>query len=256
MSLGGIEIIGHRGYAARFPENTLPSLEGAVDAGADSVEFDVRVAACGTPVLFHDETLERTTDGAGLLAERPLEALRTLDAGRWFDPSFAGTRIPTLAEALAAVLRPERSRRLRRVYVELKAVRGPDDIPEILQVVAGTPAPERVVLISLDAAILAEVRRHDQRVRIGYVVEAEEALAAALRSVRSDPRALIDPDHRILTKDPHRTAGWIEEGLRVVTWTVNDDAVARELLALGVRRLTTDDPGGLLASVRGIAVAS
>jgi glycerophosphoryl diester phosphodiesterase len=250
-----MEIIGHRGYAARFPENTLPSLEGALAAGADSVEFDVRVAACGTPVLFHDETLERTTDGSGGLADRAFEALRGLDAGGWFDPAFAGTRIPSLAEALDAVFRPGRGRRPRRVYVEVKAVRVPEDLPRIVQVVRRSPAPERVVLISLDPAILSGVRRHDDRVRIGYVVEAEEGLPEALRSVRSDPRALLDPDHRILRKDPERTAGWIEEGLRIVTWTVNDDAHARELLALGVRRITTDDPGGLLASVRGLSLA-
>ena len=63
--MGKIEIIGHRGYSARAPENTLVSLDAALTAGAPAVEFDVHVASGGTPVVIHDETLDRTTDGEG-----------------------------------------------------------------------------------------------------------------------------------------------------------------------------------------------
>ena len=79
--LGDIEIIGHRGYASRAPENTLVSLEAALRAGARAVEFDVHVASCGTPVVIHDETLDRTTDGEGPVLRQTVEQLRTLDAG-------------------------------------------------------------------------------------------------------------------------------------------------------------------------------
>jgi glycerophosphoryl diester phosphodiesterase len=117
---GPPEIIGHRGYPDRFPENTLPSLEGALEAGCRSLEWDVKVTADGVPVLFHDETLERTTDGEGPLAERTLGELRELDAGAWFHPRFRGTRIPTLREALEAV-----AGRVERIYPEVKAARSP-----------------------------------------------------------------------------------------------------------------------------------
>lgn len=249
MTPGGVEIIGHRGYAARFPENTLPSLLAALDAGAASVEFDVRVAACGTPVLFHDETLERTTNGEGPLALQALGELRRLDAGASFAPRFAGTAIPTLEEALRVTLGRPDGPRAWRVYAEIKAVRTARDLERIAQLVRQTRAPERVVLISLDFDLLAALRRLDDRLRVGYVVADRSELDAALRMVRGDARALLDPDHALLRADPGRTSGWIEEGLRLVTWTVNDDLHARELLALGVRRLTTDEPGGLLPGV-------
>jgi glycerophosphoryl diester phosphodiesterase len=253
MTQAGVEIIGHRGYAARFPENTLPSLIAALDAGATSVEFDVRVAACGTPVLFHDETLERTTDGRGPVASHPLGELRMLDAGAWFHPRFKGTAVPTLEEALRVTLGRPDGPRARRVYVEVKAVRERRDLERILDLVRKARFPDRVVMISLDFALLDALRHLDARIPLGYVVADEAELAEALVRVRSDARALLDPDQRILRSDPVRTSGWIEEGIRLVTWTVNEELHARELLALGVRRLTTDEPGSLLPGVARVA---
>ena len=80
------EIIAHRGYSAVAPENTLAAVERALEAGADAVEWDVHVAACGTPVLIHDASLGRTTNGFGPVRRRSLSQLQALDAGSWFDP--------------------------------------------------------------------------------------------------------------------------------------------------------------------------
>jgi glycerophosphoryl diester phosphodiesterase len=249
MSPRGVEIIGHRGYAARFPENTLPSLLGALDAGATSLEFDVRVAACGTPVLFHDPSLERTTSGEGLVAEHSLETLRALDAGSWFSPEFAGTPIPTLQEALGATLARTGGPRARRLYVELKAVQGPGDLVRILELLNGSGGRDRIVVISLDFELLAQLRAMDPDLLLGYVVESEERLEEALPKVRADGRSLLDPNQALLRKDPARTSSWIEEGLRLATWTVNEESHARALLAMGVRRLTTDEPGQVLGGL-------
>src|SRR5438128_1848147 len=94
---GRVRVVGHRGAAAHAPENTIASLELGVREGADDVEFDVQRTADGVPVLLHDETCDRTTDGSGPLRERTSAAVSALDAGSWFGPSFAGERVPTLA---------------------------------------------------------------------------------------------------------------------------------------------------------------
>ena len=94
-------VIGHRGAAAVAPENTLASLRRAKELGAGWVEFDVKLTRDGAAVLIHDERLERTTDGRGEVARTTLAELRKLDAGAWFDPAFAGERVPTLGDALA-----------------------------------------------------------------------------------------------------------------------------------------------------------
>jgi glycerophosphoryl diester phosphodiesterase len=94
----------HRGYSAAFPENTLAALEAALDAGAGLVEIDLQRSADGAVVIFHDDTLDRTTDGSGPVAGHTLAELQALDAGSWFGPQFAGEPIPTLDQALAAAI--------------------------------------------------------------------------------------------------------------------------------------------------------
>lgn len=93
--------IAHRGGGALAPENTLAGISLAARLGFRAVEFDVMLSADGIPVLFHDETLERTTDGRGKLAEHTLSQLRKLDAGSKHHPAFVGEAIPTLDEALS-----------------------------------------------------------------------------------------------------------------------------------------------------------
>lgn len=95
-----IEIVVHRGANALAPENTVASAFAALEHGATWVEVDVRAASDGVLFNLHDETLDRTTNGRGLLAETPSSVVSQLDAGRWFGPQFAGLRVPTIAEML------------------------------------------------------------------------------------------------------------------------------------------------------------
>jgi len=97
---GRVHVCGHRGYSLHYPENTMPALEAAKAAGATTVEIDVVLTRSGEPVLLHDLVVDRTTDGHGFAAVLTLAELRRLDAGVRFDPRFAGTKVPLLAEAL------------------------------------------------------------------------------------------------------------------------------------------------------------
>jgi glycerophosphoryl diester phosphodiesterase len=93
-------ILGHRGAPREAPENTLASLRRALELGLDGVEYDVHAAQGGEPVLLHDETLDRTTDLTGPVADRPLSELVHADAGGWFAQRFVGEPVPLLEEAL------------------------------------------------------------------------------------------------------------------------------------------------------------
>ncbi len=104
MTLKIPKIIGHRGCAAYAPENTLEGLHTAADMGVEWVEFDVKLTKDHIPVLFHDDTLERTTNGHGLVAETTYEDIKQLEAGSWFGDSFAGIKIPTLEEAIDVLI--------------------------------------------------------------------------------------------------------------------------------------------------------
>ncbi|MFZ2398989.1 MAG: glycerophosphodiester phosphodiesterase family protein [Smithella sp.] len=93
-------VIAHRGASAYYPENTIPSFEGAIEMGADMVELDVQLTSDKEVVVFHDEKISRCTDGRGRIADYTLASLKKLDAGSWFDKDFKNARIPALAEVL------------------------------------------------------------------------------------------------------------------------------------------------------------
>ncbi|MBP7722590.1 MAG: glycerophosphoryl diester phosphodiesterase [Alphaproteobacteria bacterium] len=105
MALKLPKIIGHRGAAAYAPENTLEGIHTAADMGVEWVEFDVKLTKDQVPILFHDETLERTTNGGDTpIAQLTYDEIRQFEAGSWFADSFAGIKIPTLEEALEVVI--------------------------------------------------------------------------------------------------------------------------------------------------------
>ena len=98
MSLKLPLIIGHRGAKGYAPENTIESIRTAADMNVEWVELDVKLTKDNVPIIFHDETLDRTTNGSGLVAETLYEDIRQLEAGSWFADSFAGIKVPTLEE--------------------------------------------------------------------------------------------------------------------------------------------------------------
>ena len=98
-----IGTIAHRGASAFAPENTLAAIEKAIGMSFDYVELEIGVSRDGVPVVVHDKTVDRTTDGSGAVHTLDWDELRQLDAGSWFDPRFRGERIPSLEEALAVM---------------------------------------------------------------------------------------------------------------------------------------------------------
>jgi len=229
------EVIGHRGFAARAPENTLASLRMALEAGADAVECDIHTAGDGTPVLLHDETLERTTSGSGPVTARSVEELGELDAGLWFDSDFRGEPLPTLAGALATVGESGAG-----MYVEVKGVRRPDDLEFVVDAACEADMLERIVFISMKWSLLEGVRTLAPAALLGYIVEHPARLDAALERARGDPRSLIDFDARILLGDPSIVRRVEDASVPVAVWTVDTLADAKRLLELGVRRITTN----------------
>src|SRR5579859_2813159 len=97
---GRVWVIGHRGAMGRCPENTMASFERGLELGADWVELDVHLTRDGALAVIHDESVDRTTNGHGLVKDHSLAELKRLDAGAWFGPAFAGARVPILDEVL------------------------------------------------------------------------------------------------------------------------------------------------------------
>jgi len=96
-------LIAHRGFSARYPENTLAAFRAAAESGVGMIELDITLTRDRQMVVFHDDTLARTTNGRGNVRARTLGELKRLDAGSWFGPGFKGERIPTLDEVMMAM---------------------------------------------------------------------------------------------------------------------------------------------------------
>jgi glycerophosphoryl diester phosphodiesterase len=168
---GRVHVCGHRGYSLRYPENTLPAFEAARAAGATTVEIDVVLTTDGEPVVLHDLTLDRTTDGAGFIADMTLDRVRELDAGAWCHPRFAGTPIPTLAEALDWA-----TRRGMGLVLEIKEVERPDQaVDRVAGLVEAAGAADRVVVISFDHTVLKRAAGRHPGLRTEAITHARHA---------------------------------------------------------------------------------
>ncbi|MBU2502340.1 glycerophosphoryl diester phosphodiesterase [bacterium] len=228
-------ICGHRGVAARAPENTLAGLELAAGLGLAMVEVDVRLTRDGVPVLFHDAGLGRTAPGRGAIGNLRWSALDGLDAGCWFGPEFAGTRIPTLADALAA-LGPDMG-----INLELKTdgETGPERmealVKAVLDFVTRTRMEERCVVTSFDREAVRLAASLEPDLPCGPIIgegDPREALREA--------SGLISIRHGLIT--PATVVAAHAAGCAVHAWTVNDPKAAERLAALGVDVIITDDP--------------
>ena len=214
-----MELIAHRGCADQFPENTVLAIERASDR-LRSVEFDVRRCGSGELVVFHDDTVDRVTDGEGRVADLELSRLRTLDV------LGSDERIPLLSEALAAV--PAAG----RAQVELKQT---GIAADALAAVAAADVPVR--LTSFLPESLEEVRERDPDARLGYLFDgdADEALETALSL---DCEAIHPRASQCLETDVVERAH--EADLLVVAWGVERKATLPELRAAGVDAATSD----------------
>jgi len=104
MTLKLPKVIGHRGACGYAPENTIESIKTAASLGTQWVELDVKLTKDSVPIIFHDDDLDRTSNGHGPVANMLYKDIADLDAGAWYAESFAGTPIPTLEEAIDVIL--------------------------------------------------------------------------------------------------------------------------------------------------------
>jgi glycerophosphoryl diester phosphodiesterase len=241
-----MRMIAHRGYSSVAPENTLAAFDAALRAGARAVEFDLQETVEGVPVALHDYRLERTTDGSGRVNTIPLALLRTLDAGGWFGPAFAGERVPTLEETLSHL-----SGRVDQLYIELKAGLSTTALRTTSRLLQDARLATRTTLISFDWWALRSVRDEDPGQHIGFLVHTPDEFDGAVLRAAEVGNAIVDCHYRILLEDPRRAEFAQAAGVDLAVYTVDDAAAARALADLGVGALTTNQITRLAAALGG-----
>lgn len=227
-------IIAHRGYAERYPENTLPALTAAADAGADAVEFDVQICRDGTPVVFHDSTLDRVTGRSGELAELDFADLREISAHEpaRFGDRFQPTPIVSLEQAVDAL----RGYENLDVFVELKRETVPrHTIPQAVEAILRLcePLGRRGILISFDDTVVQEARALGDG-RVGWVIsDWGNASRDRLETIKPD---IVFTDLTLLPPPP--TPLW-EGPWEWAVYEVNEPRRIDELTRRGFRWIET-----------------
>ncbi len=231
--------IAHRGASGTFPENTVSAFQAAVEAGADMCELDVQLSRDGAVVVIHDDTVERTTDGIGEVAELTLEEIKRLDAGAKFKGGpFKGAQIPTLDEVFSATSGK------CGLNIELKAGGLEHQVAQIMQ---ARNALSDSIVSSFDWEYLKKIQQLNFNIRVGLLAEEKPVElmmnAVAMRAYSINPRwDMVTPD---LCKAAH------ERGLKLYTWTVDADARMRALIESGVDGIMTNYPERLRTVVGG-----
>jgi len=231
--------IAHRGASGSFPENTVSAFRAAIDAGADMCELDVQLSRDGAVVVIHDDTVERTTDGKGEVAELTLAELKRLDAGAKFKGGpFKGAQIPTLEEVFAV------TGGKCGLNIELKAGGLEHQVAQIMQ---ARNALGDSIVSSFNWEYLKKLQQLHFNIRIGLLAE-EKPVDLMMNAVAMRAYS-INPRWDMVTSDLCKAAH--ERSLKLYTWTVDADARMRALIECGVDGIMTNYPERLRTVVGG-----
>lgn len=230
-------VIAHRGASAYAPENTLSAFTKAGLMGVKWIEFDVILAACGEPIIFHDKQLQRTTNGAGFIGEYPYAYLQTLDAGKWFDPAFSGERIPTLKEVMDFLIDKKMNANIEfKNFAKNKELL----VKSVLSVVKPYLVNHALTILfsSFSIQTLEILRSYSPDCLIGLLLhEWQNDWPQIFASLQC---ASIHIHEKIATKE--RIKNMKDKGIIVLCYTVNHPARAKQLYSWGVDALFSDAP--------------
>jgi glycerophosphoryl diester phosphodiesterase len=240
----GLRIGGHRGASALAPENTMASFRMAAAAGADYLELDVQLSLDGEAMVFHDETLERTTDGHGRMEGLSAAELEHLDAGAWFDPLFASERIPRLSELLSWL------ETLPGTGATFEA-KGAGTGARLAQLVSASHVAPRLSICSFEAVELREAAALAPAVARILIVDRDEPGIDLLAAARDAQATGVNVPWEWL--DLEAVGRLRGAGLLVAGGTIELDALPR-CLALGIDAADSNDPGAVVTALRGRAV--
>lgn len=241
-------ILAHRGDKDHAPENTLPSFAQAIQKGADGVELDAKLTSDGHVIVIHDTTVDRTTNGSGKIQSFSLDAIRKLDAGSWFDKSFAGLQVPLLEEVFETVGKE------KIINIELTNYATPRDrlVEKVCELIKKHKNQNQILFSSFFASNLRTVAKMLPKVprgllampglvglwarSFGFMFGDYQALHPHISSVS---RVQIQRVHRVKRRIHVWTANTPEEIKQLADWNV--DGIFTDDTELAVRALGRSD---------------
>lgn len=243
-------VIAHRGNSSIAPENTLAAFASAARSGADLIEIDIHPNAEGIATVIHDDAVDRTTDGTGLVAELNSAEIAKLDAGSWFAPEFAGQTVPTLSDVITLAQQFPQARWL----IEFKGAWNFDGVARVRDQLTsadpisadrtGVDLTSRVMLQSFDVETMEILAQEMPEFRRGLLVRKVDKSTIAL--AESLDVMAINPSLRNILPYPQRIRELRAAGFEVMVWTVNDPSYWALLIQADASAIITDRPDQLI----------
>lgn len=220
-----VKAVNHRGYSTSAPENTIPAYILSKQKGFTYVECDVSFTSDGVPVLLHDSTIDRTSDGSGNISSMTYAEALTYDFGSWKSSEYTGTKIATFEEFIMTCkglgLHP---------YIELKSNGSytQEQITEIVDMVKACGMDGKVTYISFTSTFLEYVKSADGKARLGYLADVTDTtIATALALKTGENEVFMDVSYANATDE--KVALCIENDLPLEIWTVNTQSVIENM---------------------------
>jgi len=231
-----MQVIGHRGAAALAPENTWAGFDRALALGVDAIETDVRATSDGELVLLHDERLDRTTNGSGLVQQTLWSVVRELDAGSWFSEEYRGARVPLLVPTLERYgTRVPFALEVKQRGIELRVVGHVLDLGIL----------ERITFTSFDWQVVKHIKAEHPSARVGFLTP-DVGPESVQRVVEAGLDQFCPPANQV---SAIQVSAWKALGLEVRAWGVRDPELMMSALRAGVDGMTVDFPHLLLQAL-------
>lgn len=232
------KVIGHRGACGYAPENTLESIKTAAELGAEWVEIDVKLTKDSVPIIFHDETLERTTNGSGNVADTLYKDIEALDAGAWYADSFAGVKIPTLEEAIDVITKHNLGLNLEIKPCPGREIETAEAVMDILS--RYWDDADKLLISSFQHVSIETARDMAPEWRRGLLMDNPLPNWAELAEYLDVTAINIDGRDQTLTREGIEV--YMEAGYGVLAYTINDPLRAKTLYSWGVDGVFSDIP--------------
>ncbi|MCY7670381.1 glycerophosphodiester phosphodiesterase [Bacillus altitudinis] len=229
-------IIAHRGSSSAAPENTIAAFDVAVEQGADYIELDVQMTMDQHVVVIHDDTVDRTTNGNGLVKSYTLDQLKKLDAGSWFDHQYTNERIPTLQEIL------ERYSQRIGILIEIKHPKRQIGIEKAVARIINRFAYSRHIIIqSFDVHALQRIKAFAPSLRTALIIKPDVfKLTKRKLTTYSSFANCLNMKKTMINR------WWIDRihtfGMDVFIWTVKDQKTADRIKKYPIDGVVTDNP--------------
>jgi glycerophosphoryl diester phosphodiesterase len=232
---GRPSVVGHRGSMGHRPENTLAAFAHAAKQGAEWIELDVQLSKDGVPVVLHDTTLGRTTNGKGAVAQKTAAQLAKLDAGSWYSEKYAGEGIPSLDGVLAWA-------KENRIGVEIEIKNDPRSpealVRAVVESVERCEAHDDVLVIGFDHRAVKRVTELEPRLATGVLYVGRPF--DEVRLAKDAGASVLVPHASFVTAEGVARAHGA--GLAVATWAETSKVLFSELVEAGVDAITVDHP--------------